>query len=76
MKKASRKSPISGYVSCRQPVRVGAKYFVSAAGSNITSIEIVPQVLSREEYANRGRHLMSMYTLHKARAIRISSEAR
>lgn len=42
------------------------KYFISAAGGNITSIEIVPQVLSRKEYVDRGCHLMSMLSLHKA----------
>jgi len=66
MKKSTRKPPTV----------VGAKYFISAAGGNITSIEIVPQALSRKEYANRGRHLMNMRSLHRTRAIGISGEAR
>ena len=40
-------------------------YLVSAAGGNITRIEIVPRALSRREYVDRGRSLMSMLSLHK-----------
>lgn len=66
MKKSSRRALIVNSTFYCQPVRAGMKYFISAAGGNITSIEIVPQVLSRKEYVDRGCHLMSMLSLHKA----------
>ena len=44
---------------------MGAKYAISAAGGNVTNIEIVPQALSREEYAERGHRLMKALSIHK-----------
>ncbi|MFZ1735593.1 MAG: hypothetical protein WAU31_01520, partial [Candidatus Moraniibacteriota bacterium] len=47
-------------------MNMGAKYAISAAGGNVTNIEIVPQVLSREEYAERGHRLMEVLSVHKS----------
>ena len=66
MKKSSRGLLIGSSALCCRPVRAGMKYFISAAGGNITSIEIEEQAFSRKEYINRGCHLMSMLSLHKA----------
>ncbi len=41
------------------------KYFISAAGGNVTVIEMVSQALSRKEYIDRGRCLMNAFSLHK-----------
>ena len=46
------------FINKQEPMNMGAKYAISAAGGNVTNIEIVPQALSREEYAERGHRLM------------------
>lgn len=46
-------------------MNMGAKYAISAAGGNVTAIEILPQALSHKEYSGRGHRLMNTLSIHK-----------